>query len=875
MDASILIKVQADDTVLTPTRRLASTLLAEYATSTCALPHCLPINAWLNQCWQQALAHGDTHKILLSDAQAKIIWQRIIQEDSAGEMLLNLTACADSAWQAWHTLNHWSVDWRDNFFQTNEDCLAFQHWAYAYVKQCQENHWIDSATLPLALHEIFKEKPIWLAKKLFITGFDEITPAIEKLLAAIPQRETLSENKPTKNIGSRAFATPELEFSAALAWAKAHYTDNPTANIGIIHPDLSTNWMHIKHRCEQVFPSENPTDIINLSGGFPLLDLPIIQHALHILALHPGRLSFEEISPLLQSPYVAGFDTEQAARLCAEIQLREQTHVSKRHLIKLLAHHGAAQFKTQCEAMFSISKPNDRKPSSWANWCIDRLTAFGFPGECALTSVEFQAFEHFQAQLHALHGLDMLEIPAQGRDDERGSNDRHGSHGGAHPVIPHTMRDLHQMTAQQALQHLKQTCRQVFQPQGNNAAPIQLLGVLEAGGLNFDALWVMGCDDANWPQAAKPNPFIPYALQTEHSMPHANAARELAFSQRMTERFCQSASTVIFSYACLQATQTRQASALIREFFTEKIDDPILPEHIETITLETFSDDVGLPLQDQARGGSYLIKHQAACPFKAYATHRLQAEGLHHPQPGLAPHVRGTLVHDILHRIWQQLENQDALLSLTETQLQKIIQAAVKAGLENAHIQIQTSVSFTELEQQRLEGLMHRWMAVEKSRPPFKVLLLESRIPYTLGKLELQLQVDRLDELEDGTRLLIDYKTGNVNTINRETAWQIDRPTEPQLPLYALATQDVSAISFAQVNASSCGFRGLAANDSAIPGIQQLDEHVTWDKQLHAWEETLNHLAEQLQRGDAQVDPNDPNLTCQYCELQRLCRVNT
>ena len=52
----------------------------------------------------------------------------------------------------------------------------------------------------------------------------------------------------------------------------------------------------------------------------------------------------------------------------------------------------------------------------------------------------------------------------------------------------------------------------LFQPEAPDV-PIQVLGVLESAGLEFDHLWVMGLTDEAWPIPARPNPFIPVALQ--------------------------------------------------------------------------------------------------------------------------------------------------------------------------------------------------------------------------------------------------------------------------------------------------------------------------------------------------------------------------
>jgi len=45
-----------------------------------------------------------------------------------------------------------------------------------------------------------------------------------------------------------------------------------------------------------------------------------------------------------------------------------------------------------------------------------------------------------------------------------------------------------------------------------------------------------------------------------------------------------------------------------------------------------------------------MVKDQAACPFRAFAAHRLGAEGLQFPHTGLDALERGTLVHRVLAR---------------------------------------------------------------------------------------------------------------------------------------------------------------------------------------------------------------------------------
>ena len=48
-------------------------------------------------------------------------------------------------------------------------------------------------------------------------------------------------------------------------------------------------------------------------------------------------------------------------------------------------------------------------------------------------------------------------------------------------------------------------------------------------------------------------------------------------------------------------------------------------------------------------------------------------------------------------------------------------------------------------------------------RPHFTVIATEKRLEATFADLTLQVQIDRIDKLDDGSEIIIDYKTGLVH----------------------------------------------------------------------------------------------------------------
>jgi len=139
-------------------------------------------------------------------------------------------------------------------------------------------------------------------------------------------------------------------------------------------------------------------------------------------------------------------------------------------------------------------------------------------------------------------------------------------------------------------------------------------------------------------------------------MPLASAEKELALAKRLTERFCHCANQVVFSHSEIDGDKKLQASALIESLpFIEasalagagrlSSDDMYL--HDSPVVLEHFADNNAMPIvaPEEVRGGTQILKDQAACPFRAFAKHRLAARVSEDAVAGLSAATRGSLIH--------------------------------------------------------------------------------------------------------------------------------------------------------------------------------------------------------------------------------------
>ncbi len=212
---------------------------------------------------------------------------------------------------------------------------------------------------------------------------------------------------------------------------------------------------------------------------------------------------------------------------------------------------------------------------------------------------------------------------------------------------------------------------------------------------------------------------------------------------------------------------------------------------------------------------------------------------------------------------------------MSTNDLQTLINKAIATAIGEYKNKHNSSLGqkYIELEESRLKTLLISWLNLEKSRPSFTVLAQEHWKEFKVNGLLTKLQVDRIDQLESGEKIIIDYKTGKTNSKD----WFGKRPKQPQLPIYCLTENKVDAISFAQVRIDGLKFNGISDHEIDIAGIKPAEkstdfQHRSWDELIEQWRTTTASLADEFTQGLASVTPTDRD-TCKYCELQQLCRI--
>ena len=819
-------------------------------------PDILPWSAWLERAWSDCVYSAPAPEpVLLTAAQEQVVWESVIEESPDGGALLDIPATAAAAMDAYALAESWDLPRRAGDCTGFADAGAFLGWTRAFEERARRNLWLSSARLPAEICRRIDAGRVALPRRLLYAGFDELAPRERQLLASVESAGCAVEAAAPPQSQRRTVCRAALgdfaeEILSAARWARARLEQMPGARIGVVVPDLAS----VRTAVERVFDGVLHPGLALTRGGAPrafhisageaLVGHPVTAAALSILGLNRRRLPLAEVGLLLRSPFLGGAEAERGARALLDADLR-------RHGLAEVPFDGLAARAQRLECAhlarrlrawrrYAAQLPARQRAAQWSRVFSRLLHLAGWPGGRPLDSPEYQAVERWTELLSELAALDTV-APA--------------------------------MDFAAALGRLRRLAAGArFAPE-DRGAPIQIMGALEAAGASFDCLWVAGLEDRRWPAPPQPNPFLPLPLQRAHNVPHCSAERELAYTRRLTDRLLASASEVVLSYPLRDGDTDLRPSPFLRDL-PDAPPQPEAPSPALTLRrsfpgLEVQPDAAGPPLAPGTyqRGGTLVFERQADCPFRAFGEFRLDARKLEEPVLGLSPQERGKVLHAALAMIWEELRTSAALAARSPAERAALARAAARAALD-AQVRGRGAESMPRLqalEQQRLEHLLTAWLEVEAGRGvPFEVGHFERGRCVTVGGLEIDIRVDRVDRLDDGRHVVIDYKSGKPNP----SGWEGERPDAPQLPLYASETDSVAAVVFAQLAAGDPRFKGLQES-AGIPGADEYRQADGLAGHIGEWRGTLERLAADFAAGNAAVDPKD---VCEDCHLAALCR---
>jgi probable DNA repair protein len=565
---------------------------------------------------------------------------------------------------------------------------------------------------------------------------------------------------------------------------------------------------------------------VNVSYGRRLAEYPLVAVALLWLSWACRGLSSRDVSVLLRTPFAGTADTDGRCRL--EMRLRRMPDRNWRPGNLAAALSGREQsadaldWLRRAERVAAVESTRSTldSPATWAGRIDQLLQDLGWPGEKPLDTAEFQLANRWRDLLNELSRLDIVQ-----------------------PRI-----DLAEAVARLS----SFAADTIYQPETEKGM-VQLLGTLEAAGLEFDNLWVCHLDARQWPPPAHPLPLVSRALQRKFRMPDATPADTLDFSRRVLERLAGSATNVTFSWPLTDQDLELEASPLLRHFVLRhggQAEDP--GWHAASLrgsaALDLATSD-GVPAVrpgEKVGGGAATVQRQVTEPFSAFAYGRLGVRDLQPVQAGLPANVRGNIIHRALHHLFLDKPSSRDIAAWSNG-VDDRIERAVDAALAR-HIRFADGVllRLLAIERKRLRELLRRFIEAEMQRQEFQILSVEESVGLLRYGVDLDLRVDRIDRLADGTLLIIDYKTGAVKTLLTRDG----DPKELQLVVYALAIDaEVGGLALINIDSRAIIYKGAGGSldwDRFPPEL--------WPTRLGGWKKIVDNALAQLAAGDVRLN---------------------
>lgn len=829
--------IEKNQLILTANQRLAAQIQQAWGKSinhkskVWKAPRVMSLEHWLNFCWNEL--QDQNHPLvngcgLAGKLQNLFYWEQAINrhDDSLDHSFANM------AYDCFDLLQRWRIS-IDNLDDPSPAVSKFKRWAKTYLKILKENKIVTSASGWQTVGEGFLQNALTTETTIYLYGFQSIPPLQQWILeSASEEIINIETTSMSATVSKFEFAEPDTELEAAAHWAAKELKSNPEQRIGLVIPDLNNKVLETARVINEALASNDCSIAVNITAGIKLSETPILQSALALLELMDYQLPIEHWLAVLNSPYSHFTNLPVQFRVNCELELRntKMFEIGLDKFIQIIRGQQAIldnpdTVQPQLQPLYDLQQTLRQTPSNtktfsqWAEFFNQYINQLGWPGIKQPTSIEYQQIQYWQKLLGFFSQLDNLGI---------------------------------EIGRTKALSYInKLASEHLFHPQTGDT-PLQVLGLLEAVGLQFDQLWITGMHHSNFPASGSMNPVLPASFQRQHKMPFSVPENELRIAKNLLTGFASHSHQLFLSYPITDGKTPLDQSPLIKDFNQQdiysKVGDLSLPKWLNQLNQSNIIEDPGHPYNaniEPIRGGTSILKNQSTCPFNAFAKHRLWATPLEQPAMGLEAIDRGSIVHEILYRLWNSWKSSKVFCALTDIQVnEQISKTTDKVLTEQAsNNPILLGDNFRQLEKQRLCKIIAQWLEIERQRQPFEVIATEQKKKISFGELSISLIMDRLDSV-DGKSLVIDYKTGSV----KANVWLGERPKDPQLPLYILATKPQPiGCTFACLKGNEQKFLGVS-EDPILPGVKPSDD---WELQQQEWQQACNNLAQEFVQGKA------------------------
>lgn len=607
----------------------------------------------------------------------------------------------------------------------------------------------------------------------------------------------------------------------------------------------------------------------NITMGKPLIRSSLVQAALLPLRLALEGQSRVHILSLLQSPYY-GIWAAQRHKLAVldRIWRRDNLNGNIEQLINSIKkdHPSEANVLNNLKITITplLNLKSKNKVREWDNCIHEIWEKLGFP---ILAGEEDQiSWEHLQ------EGIRQIE------------------------------RDLYdeQMSLRKYFQWLSFfSTEELFSVKGYENQGLQVMGLIEARGLSFDHLFIIGMVSGLLPQPARSFPFL--SPEERRKIQGGTLEDQYRFAQVLFQKLITTSPNI-----SLSRPEQKEGEPLVQS--------PFWPEEENISAVDLWKTESSLwascrwlaqarigmsdktsepktdpsseickdPIPVPSEVSTTALEAGIACPFSFFALNCLQIDPLQETEPGLSPQAKGSMIHKCLSRFVEDARQRklDLVKDWDEVRiLLKKEALSLLSPLSNQffwQVELKRWIYDEDYQGNNNRGLLYKWLEEEKHSWEKGLRWLSAEVPFSGLVLNGQAirisgRIDRIDQNPEFNYVCWDYKTGQIPTRK-----DLEELRASQIFPYIRAVQ--KGLTHISVSSRSTVIGGYIRVDSEGK-IRLFDPSFTkqdWKLLIKIWEARASKFFKKLEAGDIRPSPmpaptRKDEGACKNCPVQVLC----
>jgi RecB family exonuclease len=837
-------------------------------------PNAMSLNAWLSHVWSESWPE----KIPAPELYMINLWKELVKSIPTPQPLkpdFGLYHLLDENYSTMirHKINPCSgppstplVEWRRDISRMFKETL-------------DELDLFHPSEFPSCVMKAITENIITCPDRISLVGFEFPAPLETDLFELLEGKSyveyEVSVQQKQNHLEAITLPSPEQEVIYLAHRLIEDAGSLPLHRIGVVVPDFKSYSGMIERSLKELMGEKPPEGAswFNITLGIPLIDSMLIKAALIPLRLMSEGESRELFLSLILSPYYGCWQGKRHD--CARADIIWRTHSIESGLDNLLnflkKNNPEILGEILCDEAKDLLKfaglnfSRRKTVDYWINTVEELWSSLGFP----VISDEKDTVDsgHLKEITHDIS---------------------------AH--LGHVVMNGHEFYS--FLKYI--ASYKITQISAPENAGIQILGLIESRGLDFDKLYVLGLDDRTLPQPVRPLPLLD--TSERKLIQGGTPESQYEFGLRAFSNLISLAPSVTLLRAEQENSKPLTSSPFWPKSESEKYldiwSDPgpawvragWLRSAYEGLQIAAVGGEpkiAGIKTSDDTllegialpnRMSASILETAIICPFRFFADAILKIKPLEEMRPVVSPMERGIRIHRILASFTGEVRKRDIHLELDRQKAIKLLSECVDEVLRDVAGRPQWDVERRLLlSENSPPGILISWLDAEiRHRQDGWRCITEEASFKGLKRdgwsFPLEGRIDRIDYHKDEGLICWDYKTGNHP--NQKDV--VERLTAPQLPVYLLAlrTGKVPDMNkyLHQETLFYAGYMQLKT-----PAKVKMNKIRGMEESLDKWVEVIADIEKILQMGDFHANPypvsnlENKETACENCPFITLC----